>query len=129
MHVPAEKRGKLDDKSITCILVGISEESKGYRLYNPKTKKIVTSRDVVFEEMKCWKWEEVQSDTDLTWNDDDLSWEESETEMSNAEESGDENNDEAQPENNEDVAEQNIQPVVDRMVRTKKNPHNISVTM
>lgn len=36
---------------------GFSEESKGYRLYNPQTKKIVVSRDVVFEEERNWNWE------------------------------------------------------------------------
>ena len=35
-HVPCEKRHKLDDKSLKCIFVRYSEETKGYRLYNPK---------------------------------------------------------------------------------------------
>lgn len=81
-HISDEKRGKLDDKSTICILLGFSEESKGYRLYDPKTKKIIISRDVVFEETKSWNWEEDQnhhhSDSELTWNDDDATWEESE---------------------------------------------------
>lgn len=59
-HVPNEKRRKLDDKSIKCVLLGFSEESKGYRLYNTSTKKIVVSRDVVFEETKGWNWNENQ---------------------------------------------------------------------
>jgi hypothetical protein len=37
--------------------LGVSEESKGYRLYDPATKKIVTSRDIIFEEEKHWDWD------------------------------------------------------------------------
>lgn len=36
-HVPDQKRGKLDDKSVKCMLLGVSEELKAYRLYNPVT--------------------------------------------------------------------------------------------
>lgn len=47
-HVPDEKRKKLDDKGMRCVFLGVSEESKDYRLYNLITKKIVISRDVIF---------------------------------------------------------------------------------
>jgi transposase InsO family protein len=50
VHVPDNLRKKLDDKSFQCVLLGMSEESKAYRLYNPISEKIVTSRDVVFDE-------------------------------------------------------------------------------
>ena len=43
-------RKKLDAKRKKCIFLGYSEESKAYRLYDPKAKKILTSRDVVFDE-------------------------------------------------------------------------------
>ncbi|KAJ8646010.1 hypothetical protein MRB53_007758 [Persea americana] len=46
----SQKRTKLDAKSFTCVLLGVSEESKAYRLYDPVAKKVVISRDVVFEE-------------------------------------------------------------------------------
>jgi hypothetical protein len=32
----------------------VNEESKGYRLYDPAAKKIVTSRDIIFKEVKHW---------------------------------------------------------------------------
>jgi hypothetical protein len=32
--------------------------SKGYRLYNLKTNKVIISRDVVFDEKASWNWEE-----------------------------------------------------------------------
>ena len=45
-HIPSTLRSKLDDKSEKCIFIGYSERTKAYKLYNPKTKKIVISRDV-----------------------------------------------------------------------------------
>ena len=39
MHVPKEKRRKLDAKAEKCILVGYSDEPKGYKCYNPRTKQ------------------------------------------------------------------------------------------
>jgi hypothetical protein len=50
VHVPDAQRKKLDVKSIKCVFLGVSEESKAYRLYNPVTKKIIISRDVIFVE-------------------------------------------------------------------------------
>lgn len=49
-----KKRTKLEDKSITCLLLGVSNECKGYRLYDSVTKKIVVSWDVIFKEDKQW---------------------------------------------------------------------------
>lgn len=46
--VPNEKRSKY--KSVIALLMGYSEFSKGYRLYNIETKKIFISRDVNFDE-------------------------------------------------------------------------------
>jgi hypothetical protein len=57
VHIPDARRTKLEDKSYMCILLGVSEESKGYRLYDPISNKIVISRDVVFEEDKKWEWD------------------------------------------------------------------------
>lgn len=88
VHVPDVKRSKLDGKSVECVLVGLSEESKAYRLYNPVSKKMMVSRDVVFQENKGWNWEEEkdhQAESVLTWNDNDESWEESEEEGSDNE--------------------------------------------
>ena len=57
VHIPNVRRTKLDAKSFTCVLLGLSEESKAYRLYDLVAKKIVISRDVVFEEDKSWNWD------------------------------------------------------------------------
>ena len=48
VHVSDRKRKKLDDKSFQFVLVGLIEESKAYRLYDPVSKKIVVSSDVIF---------------------------------------------------------------------------------
>ena len=53
-HVPDETRSKLDDKSEAFIFIGYDSNSKGYKLYNPNTKKIVISRDVEFDEEGEW---------------------------------------------------------------------------
>lgn len=92
VHVSYEKRGKLDEEITTCILLGFLQESKGYKPYNPKTQKVIVSRDVVFEETKGWNWEEDQhhTDSELTWNDDDMTWEESKDENDDEVDSDDE---------------------------------------
>ena len=55
-HVPDAQRKKLDDKSIKCVHLGVSEESKAYKLYDPITKKVIVSKDVIFAEKEKWKW-------------------------------------------------------------------------
>ncbi|KAL4295748.1 hypothetical protein GQ457_12G010900 [Hibiscus cannabinus] len=73
VHVGATHRTKLDTRSLACVLLGVSEESKAYRLYDPISKRIIISRDVVFEEDCGWNWGEefnnsIQSELD--WNHD-----------------------------------------------------------
>ena len=52
VHVPKEKRSKLDNKDEKCIFIGYKDGMKGYKLWNPITKNIVYSRDAVFREVK-----------------------------------------------------------------------------
>ena len=54
VHVPDETRTKLDDKSRKLVFIGYEERSKGYKLYDPESKRIVVSRDVVFDEDEKW---------------------------------------------------------------------------
>lgn len=49
-HVPKATRLKFDSKSKQMILVGYSETTKCYRLYDPETKNVTVSRDVVIME-------------------------------------------------------------------------------
>lgn len=48
VHVPDQLRKKWDAKSKECILIGIDEHTKGYRLYDVDKRKVFTSRNVVF---------------------------------------------------------------------------------
>ena len=50
MHVPKDKRSKLDPTGKRDIFVGYSETSKAYRIYVPGFKKIEINRDVTFDE-------------------------------------------------------------------------------
>ena len=52
MHVTKEKRSNLDNKDEKCIFAGYKDGIKGYKLWNPITRKIVYNRDVVFREVK-----------------------------------------------------------------------------
>lgn len=71
VHIPVQKRIKLDDRSHKCILLGVSEESKAYRLYDPVSKKITISRDVIFEEGAKWDWNlNTSKQEGLVWGDD-----------------------------------------------------------
>lgn len=48
-HVPDQKRSKLDDKSKRCVILGVSDESKAYKLFDPIANKVIVNKDVVFE--------------------------------------------------------------------------------
>jgi transposase InsO family protein len=47
---------KLENRSNKMVFFGYEKGSKAYRAYNPVTKKIVVTRDAVFEENKTWTW-------------------------------------------------------------------------
>ena len=48
VHIPKERRQKLDNKSEKCIFVGYKDKVKGYKLLNLATRTTVYSRDVIF---------------------------------------------------------------------------------
>ena len=54
VHIPNEKRKKLDSKLEKCILMGYSLEQKQYKCFNPSTQKVRVSWDVVFDESTSW---------------------------------------------------------------------------
>ena len=63
-HIPKDERTKLDFKSRNAILVGYGDNVKGYRLYDPSTKKIFYSRDVIFDESRQGGFEKESSSHD-----------------------------------------------------------------
>jgi len=86
VHVLDNNRTKLDDKSLSCVLLGVSEESKGYRLYDPTFQRIIISRVVVFEEDMKWDWDKIYEGSimcELEWGDseeDTITYDENEKE-------------------------------------------------
>jgi transposase InsO family protein len=49
---------KLADRSSKMIFIGYEEGSKCYRVYDPISKKLQVSRDIMFEENRSWEWQE-----------------------------------------------------------------------
>lgn len=47
--MPDARRTKLENKSVNCVLLGVSKELKAYRLYDPISKRVVIGRVVIFE--------------------------------------------------------------------------------
>ena len=80
VHVPKENMSKLDKKAEKCIFIGYKDGLKGYKLWNPETKKVVYSRDVVFREMKDVKQEFLPSKEEPEKIEFDLKDDESEEE-------------------------------------------------
>lgn len=47
---------KLEDRASMLVHLGTEQGSKAYRMFDPRTQKIVVNRDVVFDETKGWNW-------------------------------------------------------------------------
>ena len=54
VHVSNKKQKKLDAKAKKCIFIGYSHDQKGYKCYNPWTKHVRVSQDVMFDEPASW---------------------------------------------------------------------------
>lgn len=81
VHIPAQKRHKLENTAKQMIFVGYDEQSKAYRCYDPSSKKLVISRDVRFPDFETVEKQEIQNEVsvrlesnnigDYTFLDDD----------------------------------------------------------
>ena len=47
---------KLNDRSIPMVYLGVEDDSKAHRLFNPHKGAIHVSRDVIFDENVQWNW-------------------------------------------------------------------------
>jgi hypothetical protein len=47
---------KLDDRSVHVVFLGYAPGGKAYRCYDPASKRVVVTRDVVFDEGQPWPW-------------------------------------------------------------------------
>jgi len=57
---------KLDKKAEVGILIGYSSMTKGYRIYQPLTSKLIISRDVNFDEFATWNWDQVEKEIEVS---------------------------------------------------------------
>ena len=65
VHIPKQKRLKWDPKSECCIFVGYDLNTKGYRVFYPKSRKIDVVRDVVFRPERIVTPEGLQTDQNV----------------------------------------------------------------
>ena len=72
-HLPNQLHHKLDARSAKCIFVGYAMKQKGYQLWDPSRKRIITARysDVRFDENQRWITKEDNPDRDFTYLVDD----------------------------------------------------------
>ena len=48
-HLDKTHRDKLEPRAQQTIFLGYDDSSKAYRVYNPKTNRIIVSRDITFD--------------------------------------------------------------------------------
>ena len=76
VDIPKERRNKLDNKLEKCIFIGYKEGVKGYHMWNPITRIVVYSRDVILrEDMSTFTNKEVTREKELeniefNWNNE-----------------------------------------------------------
>ena len=66
VHIPAPLRRKLDPKAQQGIFIGYSDESKAFRVWLPEQSRVITSRDVTFDEEKIVKYTANTSQTSIS---------------------------------------------------------------
>ena len=55
-HVLDQERSKLNKESKNYVVIRYDPSSKGYKLKNPNTGKLIVNRDVEFDEEGIWDW-------------------------------------------------------------------------
>jgi hypothetical protein len=101
-----------------CIFIGYKDGVKGYKLWNPETKKIVYSRDVVFREVKDVSKQEFPPNQDEP--------EKIELELDDAKSESSEEEEVEEAEEAEAEEEEPHTPVLRRSVRDRRQPERYS---
>lgn len=65
---------KLSPKSVRCIFIGYSILHKGYKCYNPTTKKLHISRNIMFDESQFYFTHSTSDFTPITGSDSCLAF-------------------------------------------------------
>ena len=55
VHIDSASRTKLDPKSKKCFFIGYGDNEFGYRFWDDQNRKIIRSRDVIFNEQLLYK--------------------------------------------------------------------------
>jgi hypothetical protein len=61
--------GKLNDRSTPGVFIGYAEGLMTYRILDPGTQRVRTTRDVVFDEGRGWAWDKAVDDSSTTTYD------------------------------------------------------------
>ncbi|CAL9010567.1 unnamed protein product [Prunus brigantina] len=71
IHIPSQKRHKLEETGEKGVFVGHGVYEKGYRVLNLRTQKIELSRSVIFDEEAMWNWETNEAvQIPMSWSDE-----------------------------------------------------------
>ena len=55
VHIDSDTRSKLDAKSKICFFISYGDEKFGYRFWDEQNRKIIRSRNVIFNEQFMYK--------------------------------------------------------------------------
>uniref|UniRef100_A0A2N9EJ65 protein-serine/threonine phosphatase n=1 Tax=Fagus sylvatica TaxID=28930 RepID=A0A2N9EJ65_FAGSY len=55
VHIDSDARSKLDAKSRKCFFIGYGDETFGYRFWDDQNRKVIRSRNVIFNEQVMYK--------------------------------------------------------------------------
>ncbi|KAG6771504.1 hypothetical protein POTOM_022872 [Populus tomentosa] len=135
VHIDSDARNKLEAKSKKCFFIGYGDEEFGFRFWDDQNRKIIRSRNVIFNEKVMYK-DRSSEETEMA--DSDTSPQRSEfirleglpdvTKQNNNQESLQEDSSTSVPTSTQEDAEQ-LEPAVRRSSRTIKPPQRFTLLL